>query len=156
VWDRMRKQILLEQEQLHRLFDVYRSHIKQSCAGQPDRVECSALAAMLHSFYTGVENIFKRIAVECDGGAPRGAGWHRALLEAMTRPGPNRPPVISEGTRLVLRGYLDFRHVFRQAYAFELRWEKMADLVGNCENTWQQFESELDKFVGALDAAPES
>jgi hypothetical protein len=33
----------------------------------PTEIELSALAALLHSFYTGVENIFKRVTVELDG-----------------------------------------------------------------------------------------
>ena len=50
---------------------------------------------MLHSFYTGVENIFKRIALEIDGELPSGDYWHRQLLERMTEPGMSRPAVIS-------------------------------------------------------------
>jgi len=38
----------------------------------PDPIETPALGAMLHGFYNGVENIFKRVAVHCDGGPPRG------------------------------------------------------------------------------------
>jgi hypothetical protein len=30
-------------------------------------IELAALAAALHSFYTGVENIFKRLVAEVDG-----------------------------------------------------------------------------------------
>lgn len=33
----------------------------------PNEIELSALAATLHSFYTGIENLFKRVAVELDG-----------------------------------------------------------------------------------------
>lgn len=155
MWDKLRKQVALERMQLNRLLNIHRSLAKKSAVNPPDAVECSALAAMLHSFYTGVENIFKRIAVECDGQAPKGSGWHQALLDAMTKPGPHRPPVISDALRESLEAYLEFRHVFRQAYAFELRWEKMTDLVRDCENTWRQLQSELDKFVGAIGAAPE-
>jgi hypothetical protein len=46
----------------------------------PTDIELSALAAVLHSFYTGVENIFKRLAVEVDGQPPQGEAWHRDLL----------------------------------------------------------------------------
>jgi hypothetical protein len=38
----------------------------------PDIIERSALAAMFHSFYTGIENLFKRIAIGCAADAPYG------------------------------------------------------------------------------------
>jgi hypothetical protein len=41
---------------------------------------------LLHSFYTGVENIFKRVAVELDGEPVRGDSWHRELLLRMKSP----------------------------------------------------------------------
>jgi hypothetical protein len=34
-------------------------------------------------FYNGFENIFKRIAVELDGGLPDNEFWHRELLDSM-------------------------------------------------------------------------
>lgn len=61
---------------------------------------------MLHSFYTGVENIFKRIAVEIDNNLPGGAFWHSELLDLMMQPGASRPPVISVDLRARLKEYL--------------------------------------------------
>lgn len=43
---------------------------------KPDPIERSALAAMLHAFYTGVENILKRIALGINGRLPEGEFWH--------------------------------------------------------------------------------
>jgi hypothetical protein len=63
VWDKLRKQVAVELEQLKHLLEVHRSLLTKCITDTPDPIEVSALAAMLHSFYTGVENIFKRIAV---------------------------------------------------------------------------------------------
>jgi hypothetical protein len=62
----------------------------------PTEIELSALAALLHSFYTGVENIFKRVAVELDGEPVRGDSWHRELLLRMKSPTAHRPALLSE------------------------------------------------------------
>ncbi len=43
--------------------------------------------------------------------------------------------------------YLEFRHVFRQAYAFDLRWEKMRSLVLGCEDTLRLLQVELESFL---------
>jgi hypothetical protein len=151
VSDRLRAQVAVEREQLNRLLAAHRPLLAKCAAQAPDTIERSALAAMLHSFYTGIEHIFKRVAVECDGGPPVGDVWHRALLAGMTKPSSRRPAVISENTAQALRAYLDFRHVFRHAYSFELQWEKMAPLVRQCEKTLVRLESELDTFLASLD-----
>jgi len=147
VWDRLRKQVVVEREQLNRLLEVHRPLLVRCATTTPNDIELSALAAMLHSFYTGIENIFKRIAVEIDGALPHGESWHRELLDAMRRPSAARPAVISAPLRDRLREYLEFRHVFRQAYAFQLRWDKMSPLVQGCEKTLRQLEAELEAFL---------
>jgi hypothetical protein len=50
---------------------------------------------LLHSFYTGVENIFKRVAVELDGEPVRGDSWHRELLPRMKSPTAHRPVLLT-------------------------------------------------------------
>jgi len=66
-WDRFRKQQAAEREQLARLLATMRPLLATCRETTPTDIELSALAAVLHSFYTGVENIFKRVAVELDG-----------------------------------------------------------------------------------------
>ena len=112
------------------------------------------MGAMLHGFYNGVENIFKRIAVHCYGGPPRGEGWHAALLDRMTRPGPNRPAAVSEPLAAELRKYLRFRHVFRYAYNVQLRWEEMAELVSACQSVLEQLDAEMAAFLKATEDNP--
>jgi hypothetical protein len=64
----------------------------------------------------------------------------------MALPGASRPPVISQNLKDALRGYLDFRHVFRHAYTFDLHWSKMADLVNECNKFYLQLADELKAF----------
>ena len=88
----------------------------------PDKVEIIALAGFLHSFYTGAERIFKRITVQRGSSRLRGEFGHRELLVAMTQPAVSSVSVISEVLASRLEEYLNFRHVFRHAYSFELQW----------------------------------
>jgi len=153
VSDRLRKQIAVERQQLNRLLDVHRPLLVKSASETPTEIEISALAAMLHSFYTGIENIFKRIAVELGDTLPAGESWHRELLDSMTAPSSAHAAVISMPLRDRLREYLRFRHVFRQAYLFQLRWDKMSSLVLECEETLRLLETELDDFLQASEKA---
>jgi hypothetical protein len=147
VWDKLRKQIEVERQQLHLLIDTHRPLLVKCSSGVPDGIECSALAAMLHSFYNGVENVFKRVAIGIDGALPSGATWHVDLLEGMTSATAARSGVISPALCDRLREYLNFRHFFRQAYTFQLRWDKMATLVLQCDATLQDLETELAQFL---------
>jgi len=113
----------------------------------PNAIEISALAAMLHAFYTGVENIFKRISVESGAGLRTSGAWHRRLLDDMATPSATRPAVISGSLHSSLEDYLNFRHMFRSAYTFDLRWEKMAHLVLRYEEVFNRLEQELDQFL---------
>ena len=61
-WDKFRKQQAAEREQLQRLLSGIHGLLTQCRDTAPTEIELSALAATLHSFYTGVENIFMRVA----------------------------------------------------------------------------------------------
>lgn len=52
--------------------------------------------------------------------------------------------------------YLQFRHVFRHAYLFHLRWEKMAPLVLHCEQLLADLEAALDLFSEQMQAHEET
>ena len=112
AWPDLKKQIAVELESLNRLVDVHRELLVRCRTRPPDAIEISALSALLHSFYTGLENLFKRVALQFDEGLPRSEGWHMRLLDRMAEPGERRPAVISGALRERLHGYLAFRHAF--------------------------------------------
>jgi hypothetical protein len=80
---------------------------------------------------------------------PDGEAWHKELLVGMTTATGNRIPVLSPPLRDRLKEYIEFRHVFRHAYTFNLRWDRMKTLVLGCEETLQLVEGELDRFFEA-------
>lgn len=128
------------------LLDIHSPLLDKCKIKEPDVIELSALAAMLHSFYSGIENIFKRVAKELDGEFPKGEAWHRKILELMTKANDRRKNLISSELGERLKVYLDFRHMFRNAYTFNLRWEKMKEPVMDAESTLKMLEMELDQI----------
>lgn len=147
MWREVTRQTAFELLQLRQLLDSYSPLLAKVAAADPDHTSTAALGSMLHSFYTGVENIFKRIAIEGEGGVPSGESWHSELLKNMAAPSANRPTVITTSLRDRLADYLAFRHVFRSAYSFLLRWDRMAPLVFDCEATLRSLETELGAFL---------
>lgn len=105
MWREAKAEIAFEFSQLHQLLDTYRPLLTKLSTVEPDRVESIAVGGILQSFYNGVENIFRRIALE-SGGILTGPTWHRDLLEAMAHPETSRKAVISEVLRDRLREYL--------------------------------------------------
>lgn len=144
---RLRGDVEFELEQLSHLLEVHRELVLKSQDCVPSSVELSALAMMLHSFYTGVENIFKRITVDSGDQILSGENWHRALLDSMLRSASSRPIVISPETHESLGDYRAFRHVFRNAYSFDLDWGKLAPLVADCDSTLKRLNAELRLFL---------
>ena len=105
----------------------------------------------LSLFYTGLENIFQRIAKEIDADEPQGKEWHKDLLEQMGESRPSRPPVISEETVAVLKHVLRFRHRTRHIYVFELESERTAENGKRVCDLFDTLSSELDTFVAYLE-----
>lgn len=143
----LKNRIDVEIKQLRQLLETHAGLLLKCRTSDPNADEIAALAAILHAFYTGIENIFKRIAVEHDGKAPEGPYWHSELIELMVCGQGHRPPLLSASLSEMLQEYLDFRHVFRQAYSFELKWDKMRHLVCNIEAVFRSFEAECNNFI---------
>lgn len=97
---------------------------------EPVQLELRGLASYVHEFYTGIESIFERIAIELGEGLPQGEYWYADLLNQMAAEQPaRRPAVIDEPLRARLRDYLRFRHFFRHAYDYQVEWKKLRPLV---------------------------
>jgi len=96
VWPELAREIGVERESLDRLLAMHHELIVKCRSTPPDHIETPALSAMLHSFYTGIENLFKRVAVHLDQGMAQGEMWNSRLLDSMVVPTADRPVVISE------------------------------------------------------------
>ena len=107
-----------------------------------------AVGSIFHDFYCGVERIFERIAEELNGGIPEGDNWHTQLLKDMTLQIEEvRPAVISKELLAELKGYLEFRHRFRNIYGFELEWDKMKGLKETMPGVAERFKREIQDFI---------
>ena len=135
--------------QIDELLGQYGALIAASSDSPPGLVQITALASVLHSFYTGVESIFAAIARSVDGSPPQGDQWHRELLGQMSSPTDRRPPVISQDTRDVLEAYLGFRHFYRHAYSFLLDWQEMRGLTLGLRETWSRVKQDMAPLLEA-------
>lgn len=143
--------IRVEIESIEFLLAEYESVLQEFSSQLPSKSSDLAVAAILHSFYGGLENAFQRIAKKVDEQMPSGEHWHIALLEQMTAATEKRPRLLSDETSALLREYLQFRHFFRHNYMFVLEHERLDKLVRPLLNVWARTKSDLEEFVKALE-----
>ncbi|MDD5672964.1 MAG: hypothetical protein PHC61_02265 [Chitinivibrionales bacterium] len=151
MWNETFSQINLELRNLHRLIDTYRPLLDKVKNQEPDNIEIAAFSSMLHSFYSGFENVFKRIAKDIDHAFEKSDSWHMDLLDSMVSSTKNRPAIISLDTKRKLQFYLSFRHVFRSIYSYDLKWSKMKELAINSEAILLLLEFELNTFIHSFE-----
>ena len=106
------------------------------------QLEIAGVAALLHNFYNGLENIIKQVFQEKSLSIPQGESWHRDLLLAAAEKN-----IISDLLLNNLKQYLAFRHYFSHAYALELFPERMEPLVKDAIVLFNEFKQQINKMI---------
>jgi len=148
--ERVIEDIQFDIAQIDRLFVSYAALFDRVRQAQPDLIETTAVASVLHSFYNGLELIFLSIAKRLDGQVPIGERWHRTLLLQMVQSTAQRASVLSAESAQQLENYLGFRHFYRHSYSFFLDWSELEKLVSPLESMWSQVKAELNVFLDSL------
>lgn len=143
-------QITFEIGQIDKLLASYSDLLGYAQNNQPNLVEITAMASVLHSFYNGLENIFLTVAKRIDHQTPGSAQWHRNLLTNMTEATLSRDPVLTFNLAHQLTDYLGFRHFYRHSYSFFLEWDELEKLIVPLEDVWKGAKAELDIFLQSL------
>ena len=111
----------------------------------------TTIAKNLVDCYQGVENIFKRIALDVDLHIPDGSRWHKELLAQMAEPQDERQPVVSQKTFELLQELLEFRGVFNNIYGEELIYEKTEKNAKQVDELFNRLSEELEIFITFLE-----
>lgn len=130
--------------------DIHDTKQKSDQNPQFSNLFYESIALKFHNFYTGCERIFSLISIELNGGVPKSADWHRRLLERMTLAQSERRAVISPETAERLNEFLEFRHVVRNIYGFELKMDRVDLLLAQYPTAWSGVEAEMSTFVDWL------
>lgn len=147
------ERLRVELQTLERIVQRAESALSRAIQQPQDQDYFLAAAALdLHGFYAGLERLFELIANEIDDSRPTGPSWHRDLLLQMSLTVTEvRPAVLSSEVCSALMDYLDFRHVVRNVYAFNLRPERVNGLVRVLRPTFGWVQRDLLAFATFLE-----
>jgi len=106
------------------------------------RLELAGVAALLHNFYNGIENVLKQVFQSKAFPVPQGESWHRDLLGEAVEKG-----ILSNRLLGDLKRYLAFRHFFSHGYARNLFPERMEPLVRDAEPVFIKFRGEIENAM---------
>ena len=148
----LREEIAIELENLGLVVAEVRALRAELGDREPSVREKTAAAAFLAQFYTGVENVLKRISRFCGVPLPTGENWHLDLFKRFCEPPhPPLPVLFDQSLACSLSAYRRFRHVVHHGYGFQLEWERMRDGVLEVEALHDRLRSRLAEYVRGLE-----
>ncbi len=142
----LKKDIGIELTNLKRLIEEMQDLISR-ISEEPNFIIARTAGSILHDFYCGIEKIFGRIATNVDNDMPKGEDWHMKLLFQMAQSKKDRKSIINSALSQDLKEYLRFRHLFRNIYGFELKWEKIRPLYLRLDDVYNKLKLSLAEFL---------
>ena len=139
--------ITFEISQINKLISEAEPLLKLCKLKEPDFIELSATAMVLHSFYNGIENILILIIKNIENKLPNSNKWHMELLEKAFDPLENGKQILRNDLQETMEEYLKFRHFVRHAYSYKLKWEQIEYLINNIENIWGNIKKNLNSYL---------
>jgi uncharacterized protein (UPF0332 family) len=114
---------------------------------EPDFVETTATAQILHSFYNGVESVVILFLKSIKEKAPNDSRWHKTLFEIMFGENSMNVTILRNDLKVPLEKYMYFRHYIRHSYSSELKWNEMETLVMDLEEMWKTIKTDFELFI---------
>ena len=149
----LREEIAVELEALEMTVNELLALHQDVAHRKPTVRESAAAAAFLAQFYSGIENILKRICRYRNVPLPTGETWHTELFQRFCSPPQADLPILFDGPlAAALAPYRRFRHVAFHSYGFQLDWSRMAEGVANVQTVFEQLNQSLDDYLKSISA----
>ena len=145
--DSAKVKIRHEISRIERLLNDASPLIKLCNLKEPDFIEMTAMAQILHSFYNGIESVVLLILKSINEKLPNDYKWHKTLFDIAFGQNSKNVRLFQDDIKELLEKYLSFRHFIRHSYSSELKWKDMKLLVENIEKIWKTIKTDFEKFV---------
>lgn len=148
----LREEIAIELELIEAIVAEVASLSSDLKARTPTLREQTAAAAFLAQFYSGVENILKRIHRFYDVPSPSGDSWHIEIFRRFCAPGfPPLPVLFDSNLSTALAPFRKFRHVVYHSYGFQLDWERMREGIATVGDIYDRLKQVLANHLNQLE-----
>jgi len=107
--------------------------------------ECAAISTFIMNIYLGIENILKQILMFDGLDVKDAPQWHEKVLKKAGEIGILPPDLFQ-----ILTGYLYFRNLFIYSYVFNIKWEKLKELVDTVKDVIDRFSSEVNEYIQTI------
>jgi hypothetical protein len=114
---------------------------------EPDIIEITAAAQVLHSFYNGVESIIVLFFKHVNEKLPNDLSWHKTLLEMAFGTNSQNIKIFRNDIKEKLDDYRSFRHFIRHMYSSELKWGVMEPLINEIDDVWQLVKTDYKNLM---------
>jgi len=149
----LREEISIELENIETILQEL-SDLRDDVAGREPTVrEKTAAASFLAQFYSGVENILKRISSFYSIDLPVGDTWHIDLFRRFCLPAYKPlPGLFDESLALSMGPFRKFRHVVYHGYGFQLDWDRMREGIEAVNDVFLKFRIRLNEYLKKLES----
>ncbi len=118
---------------------------------EPTTREKAAAGVFLAQFYSGIENIIKRICKFNLVSIPNSASWHIDLFKQFCDPSNTSLPMLFDKSLASdIAPFRQFRHVVYHSYGFQLDWERMKEGILKVEDIFIRFMANLSGYLDNL------
>jgi hypothetical protein len=146
--DELREEISIELELMDAVVREVTALRRDVTEREPTVREKTAAAAFLAQFYSGVENILKRIHRFHKLQLPSGDTWHTDLYRRFCDPPYGDLPLLfDEMLAGSMAPYRKFRHVVYHGYGFQMDWERMNAGIGQIGDVFSRFKAKLSDYM---------
>lgn len=149
--EELREEIAIELENIETVLREL-STLYEDVKGREASVrEKTAASAFLAQFYSGIENILKRISHFHNVPLPSGEMWHVELFKRFCEPSfPSLPVLFDELLSSDLAPYRKFRHVVLNGYGFQLDWERMTEGIEKANDVYLRLKTIIEESLESL------
>lgn len=148
----LHKEINIELELIETILKEL-SQLKTDFAGrEPSVRDKTAAATFMAQFYSGVENILKRISRFHNISLPIGDTWHIDLFKRFCEPSYKPlPALFDESLATAMAPFRKFRHVVFHGYGSQLDWSRMKEGLSNIDDVYAKFKANLFDYLSKIE-----